>query len=81
VILRRHGDSKARGHGKGASTLFFESTTGRKISFGRMHDTASDADMNNPTAARDFGNGFLMKRGYVLAWVGWGADIAPATTA
>ena len=63
---------------KSAATLFFEvNNRGRKISFGRMHDTASDANMNNPMAARDFGNGFLMKRGYVLAWVGWGADIAP----
>ena len=62
----------------GSKTLFFEvNNRGRKISFGRMQDTASDASMNNPMAARDFGNGFLMKRGYVIAWVGWGADIAP----
>ena len=62
---------------RGSRTLFFEvNNRGRKISFGRMHDTASDANMNAPTAPRDFGNGFLMKRGYVLAWVGWGADIA-----
>jgi hypothetical protein len=62
----------------GAQTLFFEvNNRGRKISFGRMHDTASDANMNDPVAPRDFGNGFLMKRGYVIAWVGWGADIAP----
>jgi hypothetical protein len=59
-------------------TLFFEvNNRGRKITFGRMHDTASDANMNAPTAPRDFGNGFLMQRGYVIAWVGWGADIAP----
>jgi hypothetical protein len=64
--------------GRGSRTLFFEvNNRGRKISFGRMHDTASDANMNAPTTPRDFGNGFLMKRGYVLAWVGWGADIAP----
>jgi len=62
----------------GAKTLFFEvNNRGRKISFGRMQDTASDANMNDPMAPRDFGNGFLMKRGYVIAWVGWGADIAP----
>jgi hypothetical protein len=62
----------------GAKTLFFEvNNRGRKISFGRMQDTASDANMNDPLVARDFGNGFLMKRGYVIAWVGWGADIAP----
>ena len=61
----------------GSKTLFFEvNNRGRKISFGRMQDTASDANMNDPMAPRDFGNGFLMKRGYVVAWVGWGADIA-----
>jgi hypothetical protein len=63
---------------KGSETLFFEvNNRGRKISFGRMHDTASTADMNNPVKPEDFGNGFLLRRGYVLAWVGWGADIAP----
>ena len=63
---------------KGARTLFFEvNNRGRKISFARMQDTASDANMNDPMAPRDFGNGFLLKRGYVVAWVGWGADIAP----
>jgi hypothetical protein len=63
---------------KGSRTLFFEvNNRGRKISFGRMHDTALDANMNAPSAPRDFGNGFLMQRGYVIAWVGWGADIAP----
>ncbi len=62
---------------RSTATLFFEvNNRGRKISFGRMHDTASDANMNDAMATRDFGNGFLMKRGYVLAWVGWGADIA-----
>lgn len=63
---------------KGSNTLFFEvNNRGRKISFGRMQDTAADANMNDPMAVGDFGNGFLMKRGYVVAWVGWGADIAP----
>ncbi len=57
--------------------LFFEvNNRGRKIAFGRLHDTAADANMNDPATARDFGNGFLMQRGYVIAWVGWGADIA-----
>jgi hypothetical protein len=63
---------------KGSRTLFFEvNNRGRKITFGRMQDTASDANMNAPSAPRDFGNGFLMRRGYTIAWVGWGADIAP----
>ncbi len=64
--------------GRGSGTLFFEvNNRGRKVSFGRMHDTAAEANMNNPMTAQDFGNAFLMKRGYVMAWVGWGADIAP----
>lgn len=63
---------------KVSGTLFFEvNNRGNKISFGRMQDTAPDANANAPVTAHDFGNGFLMKRGYVLAWVGWGADIAP----
>jgi hypothetical protein len=72
VILKPVDMSRASG------TLFFEvNNRGRKVSFGRMHDTPSDANMNRPTAPRDFGNGFLLKRGYVIAWVGWGADVAP----
>jgi hypothetical protein len=72
VILKPVDMSRSR------PALYFEvNNRGRKISFGRMHDTPADADMNNPTAPRDFGNGFLMRRGHVIAWVGWGADIAP----
>ena len=36
-------------------------TAGARSRFGRMHDTASDANMNPPTTPRDFGNGFLMQ--------------------
>ena len=63
---------------KASRTLFFEvNNRGRKITFGRMHDVGSDANLNAPSTPADFGNGFLMRRGYVLAWVGWGADIEP----
>ena len=63
---------------KASGTLFFEvNNRGNKISFGRMQDTGPSANVNAPVTAQDFGNGFLMKRGYVLAWIGWGADIAP----
>lgn len=62
----------------GSGTLFFEvNNRGRKISFGRMHDTPSTVNHNDPMSPEDFGNGFLMRRGHVLAWVGWGADIEP----
>jgi hypothetical protein len=33
--------------------------------------------MNNPSTPRDFGNGFLLRQGYTLAWVGWEADVLP----
>jgi len=63
---------------RASGTLFFEvNNRGRKIAFGRLHDTSSRASMNNPVTPDDFGNGFLMAQGYVVAWVGWGADIAP----
>lgn len=63
---------------KASKTLFFEvNNRGRKIAFMRFHDVASTANINDPMKLEDFGNGFLMRRGYILAWVGWGADIAP----
>jgi hypothetical protein len=63
---------------KSSGMLFFEvNNRGNKISFGRMHDTASSANRNDPMSPEDFGNGFIMRRGHVMAWVGWGADIQP----
>jgi hypothetical protein len=29
----------------------------------------------DPTAEEDFGNGFLIRHGYTVAWVGWQADV------
>jgi hypothetical protein len=72
VILKPVDMAKANG------TLFFEvNNRGNKISFQMMHDTPPGAPNNNPVAAAHFGNAFLMRSGYVMAWVGWGADIAP----
>lgn len=63
---------------RASRTLLFEvNNRGRKIAFMRFHDTPSSADMNDPSSPADFGNGFLMRQGHVIAWVGWGADIAP----
>jgi hypothetical protein len=62
----------------GSSMLFFEvNNRGNKLIFSKMHDTPAGANRNNPSSAEDFGNGFLMRRGHVLAWIGWGADIQP----
>jgi hypothetical protein len=63
---------------RASRTLLFEvNNRGRKIAFMRFQDTPAAANMNDPTQPADFGNGFLMNRGHVIAWVGWGADIAP----
>ena len=62
----------------GNGQLFFEvNNRGNKIGLPMFNDTPPGANINDPTTARDFGNGFLMRQGYVVAWVGWGADIAP----
>lgn len=62
----------------GSGMLFFEvNNRGNKLMFSKLHDTPASANRNNPMSVEDFGNGFLMRRGHVLAWVGWGADIEP----
>ncbi len=72
VILRPVDMSK--GNGK----LFFEvNNRGNKIALPMFNDTPPGSNNNDPTSASDFGNGFLMRQGYSVAWVGWGADIAP----
>jgi hypothetical protein len=30
---------------------------------------------NDPTTPEDFGNGFLMRHGYTVAWIGWQPDV------
>jgi hypothetical protein len=62
----------------GNGGLFFEvNNRGDKDTFTLMHDAPPGANLNDPTTAEDFGNGFLMRQGYVIAWVGWGADVRP----
>ena len=45
---------------------------GRKVALGMFNSTPRVPDPNKP---QDFGNGFLMRRGYTLAWVGWQPDV------
>lgn len=72
VILKPVDMAKANGR------LYFEvNNRGNKISFTMMQDTPPGTPNNRPVTAANFGNGFLMQRGFVVAWVGWGADIAP----
>ncbi|HYR19359.1 MAG TPA: alpha/beta hydrolase domain-containing protein [Myxococcales bacterium] len=75
VILRPVDRSKANGR------LFFEvNNRGNKIAPTMLNSTPPTANNNNPTTAADFGNGWLQRQGYIIAWVGWGADIAPGNS-
>src|SRR5689334_18712790 len=61
---------------KGNSTMLFEiANRGRKGLLGRFNRGAGQAQ--DPMAAADFGDGFLMKEGYTLVWVGWQFDVQP----
>jgi len=72
VILRPVDPARSNGR------LFFEvNNRGNQISHTMLNSTPATANNNNPTTAADFGNGWLERQGYVIAWVGWGADSAP----
>jgi hypothetical protein len=45
---------------------------GRKVALGLFNSTPRVPD---PTTAEDFGNGFLMRHGYTVAWIGWQHDV------
>ena len=45
---------------------------GRKVALGMLNSAPRVPD---PTTAEEFGNGFLMRHGYTVAWVGWQADV------
>jgi hypothetical protein len=58
---------------RGNNTLLFEiANRGRKGILGRFNRAGASQD---PTAAADFGDGFLMKDGYTVVWVGWQFDV------
>jgi len=61
---------------KGNGALLFEiANRGRKGLLGRFNRGA--AASQDPSALADFGDGFLMKEGYTLVWVGWQFDVQP----
>jgi hypothetical protein len=67
----------ARGNG----VLLFEvANRGSKGLLGRFNDAPGGPNSGaaDPTAPADFGNGFLMRQGYTLVWVGWEFDLPPA---
>jgi hypothetical protein len=45
---------------------------GRKVALGMFNSTVRVPD---PSTAEDFGNGFLMRQGYTVAWAGWQIDV------
>jgi hypothetical protein len=45
---------------------------GRKVALGMFNSTARSPD---PTTREDFGNGFLLRQGYTIAWCGWQHDV------
>ena len=64
---------------KGNGRIFYElNNRGRMLSLGQMNDARSGG--NDPTAAADAGNGFLMRRGYTFVSSGWDTTAAPDGT-
>ena len=45
---------------------------GRKVALGMFNSCTRVPD---PSTPEDFGNGFLMRHGYTVAWVGWQHDV------
>jgi hypothetical protein len=45
---------------------------GRKVALGMFNSTHRVPDPKTP---EDFGNGFLMRHGYTVAWIGWQPDV------
>ena len=60
----------ARGNGV---LLFDIANRGRKVALGTFNRAPAS---NDPTAPGDFGDGFLLREGYTLVWVGWQFDVA-----
>jgi Alpha/beta hydrolase domain len=59
----------ARGNG---SLLLDVPNRGRKVALGMLNSAVRVAD---PSTAEDFGNGFLMRHGFTVAWIGWQPDV------
>jgi hypothetical protein len=61
---------------RGNRRIFYDvNNRGNKTVLGAFNDATTNP--NDPTAAADAGNGFLMKHGYTIVWSGWQGDVAP----
>jgi hypothetical protein len=64
---------KPRDASRGNRRLFLDvPNRGRKVALGMLNSTVRVPD---PAAPEDFGNGFLMRHGYTVAWCGWQHDV------
>ncbi|WP_426956018.1 alpha/beta hydrolase domain-containing protein [Muricoccus radiodurans] len=70
VVILRPADP-ARGNG---TLLVDVPNRGRKLA-PQLFDDSAQPGANNAQAAADAGIGFLHRRGYSMAWIGWQADI------
>ena len=59
------------GGGNGA-LLLDVANRGRKVALGMFNSAVRVPD---PASEEDFGNGFLLRHGYTVAWVGWQHDV------
>jgi len=58
---------------RGRRTLLLDvPNRGRKVALGMFNSTIRTPD---PTTREDFGNGFLLRQGYTVAWCGWQHDV------
>ena len=60
---------RARGNG---SLLLDVPNRGRKVALGMLNSAVRVPD---PSTVEDFGNGFLMRHGWTVAWIGWQPDV------
>ncbi len=61
--------------GRGNRRLFFDYGNRGNIRCLQFFNDAPGS--NDPRRLEDAGNGFLMRRGYTVAWLGWQADLLP----
>jgi hypothetical protein len=60
---------------KSNGTILYDvNNRGNKLALRFFNDASSG---NDPTTAEDAGNGFLMRRGYILVWSGWIGELLP----
>jgi hypothetical protein len=63
---------------RGNHTLFAEiPNRGHALSLALLHEAKAGTKSESLLNAEDLGNGFLLRRGYTVVWIGWQADALP----